>query len=93
MKNRRTQMLDAALVLSEKQGYKNLTREQIGVAAGVTGPLLNHHFEGMEGFRRELVEHAIAQKHWPVITQSIVCGECPLDPSDPLRVQALKTLS
>lgn len=90
---RKEDILAAALPLAETDGYANLTREQIGVAAGVSGPVLNYHFGTMAQFRRALMRYAVKVECLKVVAQGLINGDADLVEGDPLRRRALDSLS
>jgi AcrR family transcriptional regulator len=47
-RTRRDEILDIAVGLFAKRGYHGVSMDDIGAAAGVTGPALYHHFAGKE---------------------------------------------
>lgn len=47
-RTRRDEILDIAMGLFAKGGYHGVSMDDIGAAAGVTGPALYHHFAGKE---------------------------------------------
>ncbi len=47
-RSRRDEILDIAVELFAKHGYHGVSMDDIGAAAGVTGPALYHHFAGKE---------------------------------------------
>lgn len=46
--SRRDQILEIAVALFAERGYHGVSMDDIGAAAGVTGPALYHHFAGKE---------------------------------------------
>jgi AcrR family transcriptional regulator len=72
-RSRRDEILDIAVGLFAARGYHGVSMDDIGSAAGVTGPALYHHFAGkeamlvaalipvseglLEGGRRRVAEH------------------------------------
>lgn len=46
--SRRDQILEIAVRLFAERGYHGVSMDDIGTAAGVTGPALYHHFRGKE---------------------------------------------
>jgi AcrR family transcriptional regulator len=46
--SRRDQILEIAVRLFAERGYHGVSMDDIGAAAGVTGPALYHHFSGKE---------------------------------------------
>ncbi|MFB6391527.1 TetR/AcrR family transcriptional regulator [Polymorphospora lycopeni] len=73
-RSRRDEILDIAVGLFAARGYHGVSMDDIGSAAGVTGPALYHHFAGkeamlvaalipvseslLEGGRQRVAEHA-----------------------------------
>jgi AcrR family transcriptional regulator len=47
-RSRREEILDIAMGLFAARGYHGVSMDDIGAAAGVTGPALYHHFAGKE---------------------------------------------
>jgi AcrR family transcriptional regulator len=47
-RSRRAEILDIAVGLIAAKGYHGVSMDDIGAAAGVTGPALYHHFAGKE---------------------------------------------
>jgi AcrR family transcriptional regulator len=47
-RTRREEILDIAMGLFASRGYHGVSMDDIGAAAGVTGPALYHHFAGKE---------------------------------------------
>ena len=73
-KDRKEELLAAALALAEKQGYMNVSRAAIAAKCGVSEALLSHHFGTMVEFRRTLMRYAVAKENLPVVLQGIVDG-------------------
>lgn len=53
--SRREELLGIAARLFAAHGFANVTVDDIGAAAGVSGPALYHHFEGKEALLGELL--------------------------------------
>src|SRR4051795_8234753 len=47
-RSRREEILEIAVGLFATRGYHGVSMDEIGKAAGVTGPALYHHFSGKE---------------------------------------------
>src|SRR5687768_3233831 len=47
-RSRREEILEIAVGLFAARGYHGVSMDDIGAAAGVTGPALYHHFAGKE---------------------------------------------
>ena len=55
MSARRTELLAIAADLFAERGYANVTVDDLGAAAGVSGPALYHHFAGKEALLGEML--------------------------------------
>lgn len=55
MSERRQELLKIAADLFAERGFANVTVDDIGVAAGVSGPALYHHFSGKEALLGEML--------------------------------------
>ncbi len=75
MSRRRREILDIAAVLFAERGFANVTVDEIGEAAGVSGPALYHHFASKEALLGEMLV---------AISRSLLDGARALaDESDP----------
>jgi AcrR family transcriptional regulator len=63
--SRREQLLNAAAHLFAQRGFAGVTMDDIGGAAGISGPALYHHFSGKEAMLGEMLvsisEHLLEQ--------------------------------
>lgn len=55
MSKRRAEILDISADLFARRGYANVTVDEIGDAAGVSGPALYHHFTSKEALLGEML--------------------------------------
>ena len=55
-RSRREEILEIAVGLFASRGYHGVSMDDIGAAAGVTGPALYHHFAGKDALFRAVVE-------------------------------------
>src|SRR5580765_2151565 len=55
MSKRRQELLSIAAELFAARGFANVTVDEIGRAAGVSGPALYHHFAGKEALLGEML--------------------------------------
>lgn len=74
-KDRKEELLAAALALAEKQGYTNVSRAAIAAQCGVSEALLSHHFGTMIEFRRTLMRYAIRKENLAVVLQGLVAKD------------------
>ena len=74
-KDRKEELLAAALALAEKQGYANVSRAAIASQCSVSEALLSHHFGTMTEFRRTLMRYAIRKENLAVVLQGLVAKD------------------
>lgn len=72
---RREAILAAALECAERYGYNDMTREQIGAAAGCSGPTVQYYFATMDTLRRTVMRAAVRTERLAVIAQGLVRGD------------------
>lgn len=72
--DRREELLEAALKLAEKHGYRNVTRAEIAAACNVSPSLISHHFGTRTQFQRTLMRYAIKHESAPVVMQGLAEG-------------------
>lgn len=88
-RDRKDELLSAALALAEKQGYMNVSRAAIASQCGVSEALLSHHFGTMTEFRRTLMRYAIRKENLAVVLQGLVARDArALKAPDALRARA-----
>lgn len=71
-RNRRREILDAALIAARKDGYMLVTSPQIAVLAGCTHGTVFNHFKDMDNLRRAIMQHAVEKEDAEVVLQGIV---------------------
>src|SRR5207248_5227286 len=69
-RTRRDEILEIAVGLFATRGYHGVSMDDIGAAAGVTGPALYHHFAGKEAM--------LAAALIPVSEQLLAGGQAPI---------------
>jgi AcrR family transcriptional regulator len=74
-KDRKEQILAAALDLSVKHGYTRVTREGVAVAAECSPALVSSYFGTMIAFRRDIMRAAIRRQVLPVIAQGLAAQD------------------
>lgn len=74
--DRRQRYLDAAAELFAARGYASVTIEELGAAAGVSGPALYRHFRGKEEVLAELLVSA-SERLLDGATATIAAGSDP----------------
>lgn len=86
---RRETILDAALVLARRHGYKGLTRDAIAKQAGVAGSTVQYHFGTVAKLQRDIMRHAIKTQDLAVVAQGLVLRDAhALKAPEELRVRA-----
>lgn len=90
---RAAQILHAAIKLSERHGYMNITRQDIAQEAKCAEGLVSHYFGTMKMLHRAIVGAAIDQKNVNIIAQALV-NKHPRAMRAPqeLRVQAAQSI-
>jgi len=66
------EILLAAVKLSEKYGYTNVTREQVAQGAKCSVGLVSKYMGTMDNMRRSIVSAAIAQENLTILAQALV---------------------
>lgn len=88
---RKTQLLDAAYKIAQKQGIRKVTRAAVARECKVSDGLLNRYFEGREGLRYDVMTHAVKQKDAKTLAAASEHYELPSMPRDLARaVKALQ---
>lgn len=72
---RKSSILDAAVELSRKEGYANISRQQIADRAGVSTGLVTKYFGTMPQMRRAIMRSAIARSIPEIVAQGMACGD------------------
>lgn len=68
---RKEQILEEALKLATKRGYKNLTRHAVADAAGCSTALVSHYFNTFVQLERAVMRAAVTRGILPIIAQGI----------------------
>jgi AcrR family transcriptional regulator len=72
---RRQQILSAALIIAERDGYNALTRDGIALEAGVATGLVNHVYSTMAKLRNNVMRAAVHRELKPIIAQGLAQGD------------------
>lgn len=64
-------IMAAALKLSAKHGFRNVTRLQIAGAAGVATGSVSYHYDSMRKLQAAIVSESIVQNDVVVFTQAL----------------------
>ena len=70
-KDRRDEVMAAAVGLSVTHGYTKVTREMIAKAVGITPQAIQYHIGTMAALRRDVMRKAIADRHLSIIAQGM----------------------
>jgi len=65
-------LLNAALVVIKKVGFKSMRRDAVALEAGAQPTMINHHFNNMLLFRGAVVKHAVNIEDLEVLFQVLV---------------------
>lgn len=68
---RRDLILDAALQVAARVGYRHIKRDEIAEAAGVSAPLVSVYFKTMIEMRRQIMRAAVERECLAVIAQGL----------------------
>ena len=66
---RQSEILDAAVRLSEQHGYRQITRDAVAQAAGCGYGSVNANFNGMPALLRAIVGHAVKNQNLIILAQ------------------------
>ena len=73
--DRYNQILDAAIRVAERTGYRSLKREDVAAEAGVSQGLVSFYFLFIELLRMEVLTAAIERGVLPIVAEGLVAGE------------------
>jgi AcrR family transcriptional regulator len=91
---RRDQILAAALVLAERDGYHNITRDAIAERASCSTGLVTRYFSTMLQLKRAVMRAAVKQEIVRVVAQGMVDkNQYAMRAPPALRERALATIS
>lgn len=72
---RREQILDAAITLSLKIGYRSITRDAVAGEAGISSSLIAHYFPVMEDLKTKVMEYAIEDERLAILAQGLAIND------------------
>ena len=70
-KQRRQQILEAAVRIAERLGYMNVNREETRKEAGVSGALVQLHFRTRKILKEAVFEEAIRIENLRILAQAV----------------------
>jgi hypothetical protein len=92
-KDRKKQILTAAVDLAQAEGFHHITREGVAAAAGVSEGLVSKHFGTMAALRRAVMRAAINQEILEIVAQGLSIGDpCAIKAPDALKADAARSL-
>lgn len=92
-RERKAQILGAALTLCKTTSYARVTREQIAEQAKCPPTLITYHFGTMPSLRRGIMREAVRVECLPVIAQGLALRDShALKAPEELRRRALEAL-
>lgn len=74
-RNRKEDILQAALTLASTAGYRALTRDGVAHAAGVSVGLVNHYYQHIELLRQAVLEEGIRLGMVGILAEGLVAGD------------------
>ena len=93
-KDRREEILTAALNVAENVGYRQLTREQVAINAGCAESLVSSYFGTMDKFKRTIMRAAVKSENLHIIAQGLVVGDKHAQKAEPdLRSRAMASMA
>lgn len=68
---RKEEIMQAALVCAERDGYMRMTREVIAAEAGVSPGIVSHYLGTMINLRRAVMRRAVSQRIAAIVAEGI----------------------
>ena len=94
VENRNRAVLDAALRLAERRGYRAITRQQVAEEAGVAVGSVNNAYGTMDGLRDAVISAAVARHVFKVVAQGLIDQHpAALNAPEELRAAALQAIA
>lgn len=92
-RERKAQILSAALDLCKTASYSRITREQIAERAGIPPTLITYHFGTMPALRRDIMREAVRIECLPVVAQGLAVRDAhAVKAPEELRNRAIASL-
>ena len=93
-RERKAQILNAALSLCETENFARLTREQIAKKLSIPPSLIAYHFGTMPSLRRDIMREAVRVECLPVIAQGLALRDAhAMKAPEELRRRAVEALA
>jgi AcrR family transcriptional regulator len=91
---RQIMILEAALTLSIKIGYENITRDAVAKRVKISSGLIAFYFPRMQDLRKAIINIAINQQILPILAQGLISGNSQVKKIHPqLKNRVLEYLS
>lgn len=74
---RKRQLLEAAYDICKHSGIKAVTRPNVAKKCNVTDGLINRYFDGRDGLRQAVMEHAVTKSDAKTLAACAVVYELP----------------
>lgn len=71
---RRDQLFNEAWDQAVAHGLKGVTRVSVTEVVGISAPMVNVHFGGIDALRKLLVERAVAERNVDVVADALALG-------------------
>ncbi len=92
-KTRKAEMISAALLEAEENGFTNLTRRSIAARCGVAEPLVNHYLGTLPQLKRTIMRAAVTQEVIKIIAEGLAtCNPYAQQASEKLKKQAIASI-
>lgn len=86
-------IFETALRLAENEGFNNITRDGIALAASVSVGLVSHYFGTMTKLKRSIMRAAIKRKLLSIVGTGLVLKDkTALKAPEHVKIAALKSL-
>lgn len=83
---RRQQILQSALTLAVRHGYRHVTRDQIASHARISTGLINRYFATIETLQHEVMAAAVARRLLDIVAQGLAARD-PIALGAPLELR------
>lgn len=92
MRNRKAELLKAAVLISMDEGYNTLTYRKVAKKAKTSKTLVCHYFPTVKKLKREVIKEALKEDVLTVIMQAYFLGDIKRDAVTTYNRQRLTTL-
>jgi len=93
-KERKAQILAAAVTLAKRDGYKCVTRDAVADHVGISMGLVSRYFGTMPQLRRDIMRFAVREEIPEIVAQGLVARDPHAQKApDDLRARAVKYIA